>query len=116
MENIILEAVKLLLMVAFLVFFRYIIPWAKETLGAVRYAQLEREIIKLVYAVQERYGDSKSGEERRAIVRDKIKDFLTNKKIYISDEELRELNDAAVKTMKIAQEYGLKVNGKHLLE
>ena len=116
MENIIIEIIKIVLMVAFLVFFRYIIPWAKETLGDVRYAQLEREIIKLVYAVQERYGDSKSGEERRAIVREKIKDFLSKKHINITDEELRELNDAAVKAMKIAQEYGLKVNGKHLLE
>ena len=116
MENIILEVVKLILMVAFLVLFRYIIPWAKEALGDVRYAQIEREIIKLVYAVQERYGDSKTGAERRAIVKEKIKDFLTDRNIHISDEELRDLNDAAVKSMKIAQEYGLKENGKHLLE
>ena len=50
-NDIIIEVVKLALMVAVLVFCRYIIPWAKEMLGEVKYRQIEREFSKLVYAV-----------------------------------------------------------------
>ena len=109
MSDIIIEAVKLALMLAALLFCRYIIPWAKEMLGEIRYSQVEREFAKLVYAVQERYGDSKTGAERRAIVTEKIKEFLTAKNISLTDEQIRELNDAAVKAMKIAEESGVKI-------
>lgn len=109
MSDIIIEVVKLALMLAALLFCRYIIPWAKEMLGEIRYSQVEREFAKLVYAVQERYGDSKTGAERRAIVTEKIKEFLTAKNISLTDEQIRELNDAAVKAMKIAEESGVKI-------
>ena len=109
MSDIIIEVVKLALMLAVLLFCRYIIPWVKEMLGEIRYSQVEREFAKLVYAVQERYGDSKTGAERRAIVTEKIKEFLTAKNISLTDEQIRELNDAAVKAMKIAEESGVKI-------
>lgn len=108
-SDIIIEVVKLALMVAALMFCRYIIPWAKEMLGEVKYRQIEREFSKLVYAVQERYGDSKTGAERRAIVTEKIKEFLQSKNISLTDEQIRELNDAAYKAMKIAEDSGVKI-------
>ncbi len=104
MYEIIFEAVKLVLMIAILALCRYGIPWAKEMLGDIRYAQIEREFSKLVYAIQERYGDSKDGAERREIVKERIKEFLASKNITLTDEQIRELNDAAVKAMKIAEE------------
>ena len=108
MEDIIFEVVKLVVMVVFLVMSRYLIPWIKEQLGDIRYSRVEREISKLVYAIQERYGDDKTGPERRAIVTEKIKEFLISKNISLTDEQIRELNDAAVRAMKIAEEMNAK--------
>ena len=103
MDDIIFEVAKLVVMIVFLVMSRYLIPWIKEELGNVRYAQIEREISMLVYAIQERYGNDMTGAERREIVR-KIKEYLQTKNISLTDERIRELNDAAVKAMKIAEE------------
>lgn len=110
MTDIILEVVKLILMLTVLIFFRYIIPWAKEMLGDIRYSRIERELTKLVYAIQERYGESKTGAERRAIVTEKIKEFLIMKNISLTDEQIRDFIDAVVKAMKIAEEAGIKID------
>ena len=104
MDYIIFEIIKLVLILAILVFCRCFLPLAKEMVGEIRYRQIEREVSKLVYAVQERYGDSKDGAARRAIVTEKIKEFLVMNNISLTDDQIRELNDAAVKTMKIAME------------
>ncbi len=110
MTDIILEVVKLILMLTVLILFRYIIPWAKEMLGDIRYSRIERELTKLVYAIQERYGESKTGAERRAIVTEKIKEFLIMKNISLTDEQIRDFIDAVVKAMKIAEEAGIKID------
>ena len=116
MNEIIFEVVKILVMVVALAFARYAVPWMKEMLGEVRYTQIEREFSKLVYAIQERYGDDKTGAERRAIVSEKIKEFLQAKNISLTDEQIRELNDAAVKAMKIAQETGITIEATNAEE
>ena len=109
MSEIIFEVVKILVMIVVLAFARYAVPWMKEMLGEVKYTQIEREFSKLVYAIQERYGNDISGAERRAIVTEKIKEFLQAKNISLTDEQIRELNDAAVKAMKIAQDSGITI-------
>lgn len=108
--DIIIEVLKIALMLLGLVIGRYFVPWTKEMLGEVKYAQVEREISMLVYAIQERYGDSKTGTERREIVERKIKAYLQEKGIELTDDQIRELNDAAVKAMKIAEEAGKKTD------
>lgn len=104
MDEMIFEIVRVVLMLVVLAFARYAVPWMKETLGELKYAQIKREFSTLVYAIQERYGDSTTGAERRAIVTEKIKEFLISKNISLTDEQIRELNDAAVKAMKLAEE------------
>ena len=82
---------------------RLFIPWIKEKIGNEKYERVKAEIQTLVYAVQERYGKELTGPERRAIVLEKIKEFLISKNISLTDDQLRELNDAAVFAMKLAQ-------------
>lgn len=82
---------------------RFFIPWIKEKIGNEKYERVKAEIQTLVYAVQERYGKELTGPERRAIVLEKIKEFLISKNISLTDDQLRELNDAAVFAMKLAQ-------------
>ena len=82
---------------------RFFIPWIKEKIGNEKYERVKAEIQTLVYAIQERYGKELTGPERRAIVLEKIKEFLISKNISLTDDQLRELNDAAVFAMKLAQ-------------
>ena len=97
---------SLLIIFIFAVIFlgiRFFIPWIKEKIGNEKYERVKAEIKTLVYAIQERYGKELRGPERRAIVIERIKEFLTSKNISLTDEQLRELNDAAVFAMKLAK-------------
>ena len=82
---------------------KFLIPYVKERIGNEKYDRLKKELITLVYAVQERYGKELTGPERRAIVLQRIQEFLKAKNISLTDEQLRELNDAAVFAMKLAK-------------
>lgn len=102
MSDYVYEIVKAALTLVVLLLFRYVIPWFKESLEKIKEERVVSEFSKLVYATQERYSD-KTGAERRAIVTEKIKELLKAKNISLTDEQIRDLNDAAVKAMKIAE-------------
>ena len=80
----------------------YVIPWVKEKVGNEQYDRLEREVQKFVLAVQQMYPDA-SGEQRLAMVTDKISEFLSTKDIHLSSEQIRDLIESAVKTMKMQE-------------
>ena len=82
---------------------RFFIPWIKEKIGNEKYERVKAEIQTLVYAIQERYGKELTRPERTETVLEKIKEFHISKNISLTDDQFRELNDAAVFAMKLAQ-------------
>lgn len=103
MNDILFSVLLILLFAVVFLGIRFFIPWIKEKIGNEKYESVKAEIQTLVYAVQERYGNELTGPERRAIVLEKIKEFLVSKNISLTDDQLRELNDAAVFAMRLAQ-------------
>jgi len=103
MSDILFSLLIIFIFAAVFLGIRFFIPWIKEKIGNEKYERVKAEIQTLVYAVQERYGKELTGPERRAIVLEKIKEFLISKNISLTDDQLRELNDAAVFAMKLAQ-------------
>lgn len=103
MNDILFSVLLILLFAVVFLGIRFFIPWIKEKIGNEKYESVKAEIQTLVYAVQERYGNELTGPERRAIVLGKIKEFLVSKNISLTDDQLRELNDAAVFAMRLAQ-------------
>lgn len=103
MNDILFSVLVILLFAVVFLGIRFFIPWIKEKIGNEKYESVKAEIQTLVYAVQERYGNELTGPERRAIVFEKIKEFLVSKNISLTDDQLRELNDAAVFAMRLAQ-------------
>lgn len=103
MSEILFSLLIIFIFAAIFLGIRFFIPWIKEKIGNEKYERVKAEIQTLVYAVQERYGKELTGPERRAIVLEKIKEFLISKNISLTDDQLRELNDAAVFAMKLAQ-------------
>ena len=103
MSDILFSLLIIFIFAAVFLGIRFFSPWIKEKIGNEKYERVKAEIQTLVYAVQERYGKELTGPERRAIVLEKIKEFLISKNISLTDDQLRELNDAAVFAMKLAQ-------------
>lgn len=103
MDDLIFQIVETAVMVCVLILFRYVIPWVRQSLYNIKYERVVKEFSTLVYAVQERYKD-KEGAEKRQIVTDKIKELLKTMNVNLKDEQIRELNDAAVMAMRIAKE------------
>lgn len=103
MNEILFSIMVILLFALVFLGIRFFIPWIKEKIGNEKYERVKAEIQTLVYAIQERYGKELTGPERRAIVLEKIKEFLISKNISLTDDQLRELNDAAVFAMRLAQ-------------
>lgn len=103
MSDILFSLLIIFIFAAVFLGIRFFIPRIKEKIGNEKYERVKAEIQTLVYAVQERYGKELTGPERRAIVLEKIKEFLISKNISLTDDQLRELNDAAVFAMKLAQ-------------
>lgn len=103
MSDILFSLLIIFIFAAVFLGIRFFIPWIKEKIGNEKYERVKKEIQTLVYAVQERYGQELTGPERRAIVLEKIKEFLISKNISLTDDQLRELNDATVFAMKLAK-------------
>lgn len=102
MNEIVFEVIKLVVMVAALVIARYLIPWLKEKIGTDKLAQIEKWTRYAVEMAQQVHW-SETGQDKKAIVTEFLKEILTAKNISISDEQLDVLIEAAVKEMKIAE-------------
>ena len=100
MNDIIFEVVKLVVMVVALLIGRYVIPWIKAKMETEKVQHIAYWVKMAVLMAQQVYGDE-SGADRKDIVLSFIKQFLAEKHLEISDEELDILIEAAVKQMKI---------------
>ena len=102
MNEIIFEALKLLIMIVFFLASCYLIPWIKSMIGQNRLDEIKSGTNAAVLMAQQVYY-AKTGPERKAIVVELLKSMLTAKNISITDEQLDTLIEAAVKAMKMEE-------------
>ena len=102
MNEIIFEALKLLIMIVFFLASCYLIPWIKSMIGQNRLDEIKSWTNAAVLMAQQVYY-AKTGPERKAMVVDLLKSMLTAKNISITDEQLDTLIEAAVKAMKMEE-------------
>ena len=102
MNEIIFEALKLLIMIVFFLASCYLVPWLKSMIGQNRLDEIKSWTNAAVLMAQQVYY-AKTGPERKAIVVDLLKSMLTTKNISITDEQLDTLIEAAVKAMKMEE-------------
>ena len=105
MNEIVFQALLLMVAVAAAVAARYAVPWFKEQIGAEKFAQIaDWAEYAVLMAQQVMWTDS--GADKKAYVTQFLKDMLIAKNISITDEQLDVLIEAAVKQMKIAENAG----------
>lgn len=102
MNEIIFEALKLLIMIVFFLASCYLLPWLKSMIGQNRLDEIKSWTNAAVLMAQQVYY-AKTGPERKTIVVDLLKSMLTAKNISITDEQLDTLIEAAVKAMKMEE-------------
>lgn len=102
MVEIILEAVKLLVMVTAFAAGAYFIPWIKGKIGAEKLSALTIYVEKAVYAAQQLLWE-RTGAERREYATSLISEWCEEHGLTISDEQIRVLLEAAVKGLRIAE-------------
>ena len=102
MNEIIFEALKLLIMIVFFQASCYLVPWIKSMIGQKRLDEIKSWTNAAVLMAQQVYY-AKTGPERKAIVVELLKSMLTAKNISITDEQLDTLIEAAVKAMKMEE-------------
>ena len=102
MNEILLEILKLVIMVVMLVIIRYFIPWIKTQIG-IQNMQTITEWAKYAVLSAQQTLQAASGKDRKAVVTEFLKELLTAKNIFISDEQLDILIEAAVKQMKMSE-------------
>lgn len=112
MDQMTFEIVKLVLTLAITLLFglitKELIPWLREKLGNEKMQNIESAARKFVLAAQQQYWQ-KTGPERRAIVTEKIRALLISKNISMTDEQIRDLLEAAVKAMNIEESAGVTI-------
>jgi LL-H family phage holin len=105
-SDIIFELLKIVVMLAVLVFARYIIPYVQKRIGKEN-TELIAQWAKYAVLKAQQVLYSESGEDRKAYVTEFLKQLLIEKNISISDEQLDILIEAAVKQMKIEENSGI---------
>ena len=103
--EIMFEILKVIVMLAVLVFMRYIVPLVKARIGSENLEMVDKWVHAAVLMVQQVH-NAKPGPERKAIVVELIREMLIQKNIDISIEQLDMLIEAAVKTMKMEEAKG----------
>ena len=109
MNDIVVEIVKVVVMVAALLITRYLVPWLKEKIGADKLAMAEKWAKYAVLKAQQVLWDE-TGKDRKAYVTEFLKEILIAKNIALSDEQLDVLIEAAVKQMKIEENSGIVID------
>lgn len=102
MNEILFEALKLLVLIGVFLVTCYLIPWLKEKVGQDRLNEIKEWTNGAVLMAQQVYY-AKSGPERKAIVIKLLKEMLTAKNISITDDQLDILIESAVKAMKMEE-------------
>lgn len=103
MNDIIFETLKLVVMLAVLVFTRYLIPLVKNKVGNDKMETITKWAKYAVLKAQQ-VMQAETGAEKKAYVTEFLKKLLQAKNISVSDEQLDILIEAAVKEMKMEEQ------------
>lgn len=115
MNEILLQVLKLIIMIAVVVIIRYIVPALKSMIdSSMLDAAMQWVESTVMYAQQVK--TSNTGAEKKAIVTEFLREILTAKNISISEEELDVLIEAAVKQMKIEENAGIVIEAADGIE
>lgn len=101
-NEVVYLVLKIVVILAVTIVTRYLIPWIKEKIGNEQYDRIEKEVTKFVLAIQQMYPEL-AGPEKRKIVTEKIIEYLASKNIELTNDQIRDLIESAVKTMKIQE-------------
>jgi hypothetical protein len=102
-------------MISVVVVTRYLVPLIREHIDASKLSAVATWAEKAVLKAQQ-VMSAKSGEDRKAVVTEFLKEILTAKNISISDEQLDTLIEAAVKQMKIEENAGIVIEATDKIE
>lgn len=105
MNEIVFEIIKLVVMIAALAVTRYLVPWIREKANTDKLVLAEKWVRYAVLKAQQVLWAEK-GQDKKAYVTEFLKEILIAKNIALSDEQLDVLIEAAVKQMKIEENYG----------
>lgn len=106
MNDIIFQALKLVVMIAIVLVVRYVVPLVKRLIDTDKMEVIAQWAEQAVLYAQQVY-QSSTGAEKKAIVTQFLREILTAKNISITDEQLDVLIEAAVKSMKMMEDSGI---------
>lgn len=102
MNDILFEALKIMVMLVALLVTRYLVPWLINKIGADK-LELAEKWAKYAVLKAQQVMYEENGQERKAYVTEFLKEILLDKDIALSDEQIDVLIESAVKTMKIEE-------------
>ena len=102
MTNLIFDVVKAVVCLIVGAAVIYVVPWLKTHINAERLTIAMMIIEATVKAVQQTMGNATGAERKEEVVK-KVLHALALHGIYLSSEQLDDLIEAAVKTMKIQE-------------
>ncbi len=102
MNEIVFQAVNLVVMIATLVVVRYIVPWIKDKIGAEALNTVA-EWAKKAVLYAEQVMTAATGEEKKAAVTELLKEIVAANKISITDQQIDILIESAVKQMNMEE-------------
>ena len=100
MNELVLEIVKLVVMLVVTGVCAYAVPFLKSKIGMDKLDKLAFWSNQFVLTAQQVMW-AKTGEERKAYVKEAMKEIAKEAKIKITDEQMDALIEAAVKAMKM---------------
>lgn len=105
MNELVLEIVKLVVMLVVTGVCAYAVPYLKSKIGMDKLDKLAFWSNQFVLTAQQVMW-AKTGEERKAYVKDAMKEITREANIKITDEQMDALIEASVKAMKMNDESG----------
>ena len=102
MNEMIFEALRLIVLLAVFAVTCYLIPWIRGKIGQDKLDEITKWVNYAVLMAQQVY-HARTGAERKAIVIKLLRDILITKNISISDDQLDILIEAADKAMKMQE-------------
>ena len=79
-----------------------VLPFIRQKMTADQLRQAQEMASMFVYMAQQCFGD-KSGQERKKIVTEALSNALEQSGIYLTDEFINDMIEAAVKGLRIAE-------------
>lgn len=105
MDENLFKIILMLISILGIVITRFIIPLIKEKIGAEKFAKYEHWTISAVKAAEMLWTESGCGVDKKQYVVDFLNNMFNKKKIVITEQQIEILIEAAVKQMKLEEDF-----------